>query len=581
MNYDTIDMVIKVLDKNFFWPERYHKVRLIVISDLNELGWKCFKLFKHAGFKVCVIGEKWEWFGFQSGKGLLDYPDYEKLYIYSEGTEPIREEIEYGKSFYKSVFGCFFFLRSIAFENARSVFRDEMRKLKQKGIETYECSIPSFSEINYKTEDEKLSEASALDLRRYIDYNFDYTSTQLECLYRIYGIENVKILKNYQEDNTNVVPLGELQGISMKNVRYNKRIYLIGPCIVGGYGCLADNALYGYLQKCVEKFRYQVVSVTSANVRADLYQCISSIPIREHDIVLGINISSWFDQNADRNNILNLKSIYDNENRKNLFCNQPIHTNALANRLIADEIMKRYLIQKINELSNKKNNRYIQKGELLNQNAICTINEYVSRIHLADGDKRAGAIVMNGNPFTLGHRYLIEYAAKSMDKVYVFVVQEDRSFFKFKDRFEMIRKGTGDIENVIVVPSSEWVISYKTIPIYFEKEVKQEMKVDAQYDLEIFGRYIAPKLGIQKRFVGDEPIDKVTRQYNEQMKEVLSLFGLEVEIIPRLESCGEIISASGVRKYIEEGNWERLKRVVPDVTYEVCRKYASRKNENI
>ena len=418
-------------------------------------------------------------------------------------------------------------------------------------------------------------------MRRYIDYNFDYTSTQLECLYRIYGIENVKILKNYQEDNTNVVPLGELQGISMKNVRYNKRIYLIGPCIVGGYGCLADNALYGYLQKCVEKFRYQVVSVTSANVRADLYQCISSIPIREHDIVLGINISSWFDQNADRNNILNLKSIYDNENRKNLFCNQPIHTNALANRLIADEIMKRYLIQKINELSNKKNNRYIQKGELLNQNAICTINEYVSRIHLADGDKRAGAIVMNGNPFTLGHRYLIEYAAKSMDKVYVFVVQEDRSFFKFKDRFEMIRKGTGDIENVIVVPSSEWVISYKTIPIYFEKEVKQEMKVDAQYDLEIFGRYIAPKLGIQKRFVGDEPIDKVTRQYNEQMKEVLSLFGLEVEIIPRLESCGEIISASGVRKYIEEGNWERLKRVVPDVTYEVCRKYASRKNENI
>ena len=103
MNYDTIDMVIKVLDKNFFWPERYHKVRLIVISDLNELGWKCFKLFKHAGFKVCVIGEKWEWFGFISGYGYLNYPDYAKLYIYSEGTEPLRKEKEYGKLHFPNV----------------------------------------------------------------------------------------------------------------------------------------------------------------------------------------------------------------------------------------------------------------------------------------------------------------------------------------------------------------------------------------------------------------------------------------------------------------------------------------------
>lgn len=580
-SYCSIDTAIKVLEKDFFWPERYHKVRLIVISDLNELGWKCFKLFEKAGFKVCVIGEKWEWFGFQSGKGLLDYPDYEKLYIYAEGTELIREEIEYRKSYYKNVSDCFFFLNNIAFENAKCVFRNEMRKLEQKGIAVYECSIPIISEINYITEDEKLSVARSLDLKDYIDNDGEFISEQVECLYRIYGRENVRSLKEGQTMNMQIVPLGELQGISVKGVQYDKRVYLIGPCIAGGYGCLVDNSLYGCLQKYVEKFGYQVVAVSNGNIRADMYKYISSLPIREHDIVLAINVSSWFDQNADSCKLLRLNAIYDNENRKNLFCNQPIHTNALANRLIADEIMKKYLVQKINELSDRKENRYIQKGELLNRDGICSINEYVNRIQMGDVDKRAGAIVMNGNPFTLGHRYLIEYAAKSMDKVYVLVVEEDRSFFKFKDRFQMIQKGTDDIENVIVVPSGEWVLSYKTAPIYFEKEVKQEMKVDAQYDLEIFGRYIAPNIGITKRFVGDEPIDKVTQQYNIQMKEILSLFDLEVEIIPRLENCGEIISASLVREYMEKENWERLKKVVPDVTYEVCRRYASRKHLNI
>ena len=119
---------------------------------------------------------------------------------------------------------------------------------------------------------------------------------------------------------------------------------------------------------------------------------------------------------------------------------------------------------------------------------------------------------MNCNPFTYGHQYLIEYASKQMELVYVFVVEEDRSFFKFCDRYEMVQKGTKDLLNVFVVPSGKWVLSYMTMPVYFEKENKQDIKVDAQLDLEIFGRYIAPALGITKRFVGEEPYDSVTRQ---------------------------------------------------------------------
>ena len=42
---------------------------------------------------------------------------------------------------------------------------------------------------------------------------------------------------------------------------------------------------------------------------------------------------------------------------------------------------------------------------------------------------KVGAVVCNCNPFTLGHRHLIEQASRSCDAVLVFVLSEDASFF--------------------------------------------------------------------------------------------------------------------------------------------------------
>lgn len=58
-----------------------------------------------------------------------------------------------------------------------------------------------------------------------------------------------------------------------------------------------------------------------------------------------------------------------------------------------------------------------------------------------EGNAAVGSIVMNCNPFTLGHRYLIEYASKYVDYLYIFVVEEDKSFFPFSDRIDLIKKG--------------------------------------------------------------------------------------------------------------------------------------------
>ena len=178
-----------------------------------------------------------------------------------------------------------------------------------------------------------------------------------------------------------------------------------------------------------------------------------------------------------------------------------------------------------------------------------------------------GAIVMNCNPFTLGHRYLVEYAAAQVVKLYIFVVEEDKSEFPFADRFELVKQGVRDIANVEVIPSGKFIISQQTFSGYFNKAQLQDVAVDSSEDVEIFATEIAPTLGITIRFAGEEPTDNVTRQYNDTMKNILPRYGLEFREIPRKTSGDEIISASTVRAALKIGDFDKIKRLVPETTY--------------
>lgn len=570
--YDEIESSLYALENGkFFMPEKYKRIKMVVITDLNELAWRCYNIFYKKGYVVCVIGEKWEWFGLKSGERYLEFPDYAKLYIYAEGTELIREERVFAKSYYREVSSFFRFVYEIALENMKSVYADEIGRIRDK-VAVCECYVPNVIDESKRTIEEKRSAELGCEMADYVSGGVEYTDEMEQCIWNIYGKEEALAVKEYgNEVYYENIPLGEVKGKSICGIKHEKRIYLIGPCIASGYGCLAKDSLCGQLQKLVDAFKYRVISIAFGNFD-EWRKCMCKLPLRKKDIVLIINVDSWFPQREKLCDRVDLKAVYENTNRNTMFCNYVLHTNPEGNRLIAKEILQRYLEAKIYELSEAEENPYLQKGELLNEEAICEVQSYVAEIKKA-GSGKAGAIVMNCNPFTYGHRYLIEYAAARVDLLYIFVVEEDKSFIKFKDRFLMVHKGTEDIGNVVVVPSGKWVLSYKTFAAYFEKEEVQKVEVDARLDLEIFARYIAPQLGITKRFVGQEPFDKVTKQYNEQMKEVLNLFNIEVEEIPRLQLQGEIISASLARRCLKEGKLEMLKKCVPEMSYLVCLKY--------
>ncbi|MDO4582110.1 MAG: [citrate (pro-3S)-lyase] ligase [Bacillota bacterium] len=181
-------------------------------------------------------------------------------------------------------------------------------------------------------------------------------------------------------------------------------------------------------------------------------------------------------------------------------------------------------------------------------------------------DGVCGAVVMNCNPFTLGHRYLAEYAAAHCRLLYLFVVEEDRSVFPFADRLRLVQEGVADISNIRVCPGGPYMISAATFPTYFLKQDDDAVAIEAELDLRLFGEQIAPQLNISRRFVGEEPACAVTQQYNRLMRELLPPLGVEVVEIPRkTESGGTAISASTVRRLIAEGaDQQLLRRYLPD-----------------
>lgn len=205
---------------------------------------------------------------------------------------------------------------------------------------------------------------------------------------------------------------------------------------------------------------------------------------------------------------------------------------------------------------------------------------------------RNGAIVMNANPFTKGHRYLVEQAASQVDNLYVIVVKEDRSRFPYVERKAMIEAGCAGLDNVIVCEGSDYAISAATFPTYFLKKLDDATDTQIALDLDLFVNHIAQPLGVTVRFAGSEPEDALTRRYNELMAEILPGTSVAVVLqdhqldpelvkgsalrqarrpidfveIPRLEQKGKPLSATSLRRALDKGGFKEAMEYIPKST---------------
>lgn len=211
---------------------------------------------------------------------------------------------------------------------------------------------------------------------------------------------------------------------------------------------------------------------------------------------------------------------------------------------------------------------------LLMENEKDGVRRFVASLETRPCAGTVGAVVANCNPFTLGHRYLVEQAAKACDLLHLFILSEDRSLFPAADRLALAKAGTADLENVLVHPTGDYLISAATFPTYFIQDKERVPQIRCDLDLEIFSRHFAPALGITRRFVGTEPLSPITRAYNRRMAEVLPARGIQVTEIARRELDGAPISASRVRALLEAQDWAGIQPLVPQTTLD----YLIRKN---
>lgn len=501
---------------------------VIILNGLNEFTYKCYCMLENTDIQIRVEGEIWSLVGVRN-KDTIIVPDEQVYHMTPEYISEVAAVISAEECVYVKDLLC------------------------KKGIDAYTLLVPTEDQINEYSAMEEIMRTYPISFNRLVRKKY---RTKLEdyFLRKFLGIENDGAIGEIPEEEF-IHPeiLGDEQAT----------IFLIGPCIAGGTAGLESWSLAHFLRRKTSR-KYKIKRVVMTAYSMDVEQTVAELDITNQDIVFFScsNYSRDFVA-AERN--IDLSPVYNQRKEKLFFQDHLMHTLGVGNEAIA-EYMQPYIWK------NSKENlrRYLQIGiPRLTHKQKTELDAYIESIRI---DKKVvdnetiGAIVMNANPFTLGHLYLIEKAAASVTYLYVMVVREDLSEFQFGDRFRLVKEGTAQFKNVFVVSSGSFVLSRRTMSEYFQKEELQEKQIDASRDVAFFGAYIAPALSISVRFIGEEPLDCVTRQYNKEMQEKLPKYGVKIVEIPRISIGETIISASMVRRYYREGNWSKLQQMLPKVT---------------
>jgi len=353
----------------------------------------------------------------------------------------------------------------------------------------------------------------------------------------------------------------------------SNNMYFFGSCISCSAWTRDEDTLCNLVAKKVSPY-YKVYSKTNniENMNLVMRECI----YKKNDIVF-----LFFDEFF---RCSNMKDIYSFKLEKCLRSVPDLgihmldgmwqHLDKVAIKVLADHIIEFLNEKKLinaNVISNDRMenfllSQYAKRPMSVKMYADGNLRKWLHEISSLKKGGANGAIVMNCNPMTLGHMYLIEQAKNRVDNLYIFVVEEDSSEFSFADRIDIVRNNLKHMENVIVLPSGRYVLSADTLKGYFTKKDFCGMSIDASEDLELF-LTIAQYMNITYRFVGSEPKDRFTKLYNEAMKEKLPQYGVEVVEIERLQIDNHFVSASDVRQYIALKDWDSVKKIVPPYTF--------------
>ena len=461
--------------------------------------------------------------------------------------------------------------RNLSFQNMKKMIEEYYYEME-------EIIMPAFNKAREKY------------LRKKIEYDElveTYPQMSVNAVSHLKYVGNSCTILDKKSINVNIVNGMRVTIPAKSNDKIKKRIHFFGKSWIFGHHCTDELTIPSCVQRILNEknLNYQVYNHGVPGLREDIlanymYEWDSKLPKDE----IFVLIHMFADYGNQYNKNVAMESGYVNS----LSSDRPHeygeiwvdsgHIGEDGSELLAKQIVSKLFLEGdativpgvFRNKFNPSAGRTIYKYENQDQVSLwADMPEFKAyQKYISEHKQRIGGIVMNCNPFTLGHRYLIETAATQCDKLYIFVVEEDKSIFPFKDRLELVKKGVSDLSNVTVLQSGNFIISALTFPGYFNKSVNNNVSVDTSDDLTLFAKHIAKTLGINVRFAGEEPLDNITRQYNETMREILPKYDIEFVEIPRKEMGDAVISASRVRKLLNEKKFEEISQIVPITTLE-------------
>lgn len=346
-----------------------------------------------------------------------------------------------------------------------------------------------------------------------------------------------------------------------------RNVFLFGACSVFGILCEDEKTIGSYLQAYINDVRDDI-NVINCGIwgSENIFSSLFAETISQNDIVV-IILTNYHGSRKDihpQAQVRDIKRAFDAlKDMDHCLLNNYAHFNWKANAEIAKTIYAD-IKSSLSAEGGQTENRGIMKPQnyFVSWDIYQYFNQYIQQYHLCAANTETGCIVMNCNPVTIGHQYLVEYARRQTELLYIFIVEEDVSQFSFADRFRYAEKAFGQYDNVRVLPSGKFMISMFTFPDYFEKNQITE-EFDTEYDIRIFAEALAPHLNIKKRFVGTEPFSSVTKAYNDSMKLILAEYQIELIEVPRYTLENTPVSASYVRKLISEKRYDEIARYIP------------------
>lgn len=451
---------------------------------MNELSYLIYKLLKKENMPYKLIGEKWKILGskysLEAEKKLM-VPDFSRYNIYADGMRSNSVRSITQDDFFEryEISQCLEVLRDIVDENYRFALNHTSNSLLAKGVKVYECNLPLFLS-NLETHSEIEENIVERDLYLGFVGTKKYSSSDLEIINKIYGKEYVEKWEKTEGGGAEYKRFTKIiHGEKLSTVKQEQRVnhvYLIGPCIVAQAELMTKDTLIAHIQNALDQVAdgvYKVCSVAIYFYRPHrLEDIINSLTIRENDVFIFLANGFEPHENIPFINIIEKYNLRASDEL--WFSNTPIHVNQIGSKMVADEVCEKFLNQVAIDYVNEGNNnpqKIIQFPKVISdENAVFTdeyIRQYAPKVLC---NKIVGSIVMNCNPFTKGHEYLIEQSLTKVDYLYIFVVEEDKSYFSFEERMELVRRNMEKYENVIVLPSGKAILSMKTMSGYFMKE---------------------------------------------------------------------------------------------------------------